>query len=122
MWGVKVNAKAKAGRVPTSADVKKDLWINLSQNVDRIGLGKPGALCTSGLWYTFQEDTVLDGQDALTLQGHPESLAKDVALTSSEKRILAGESYQLACVGAAMFSIYLNPWGSWWKPGGTREV
>jgi hypothetical protein len=94
--------------------VKAGLWLNISQNIDRIGSGTPGVLCTSGLWYSYEVDAVLDGCDALMLQGHPECLTHDPDLSTSEKRVLAGESYHLPSCGVAMYALFLNPWAPWW--------
>ncbi len=116
LWGIKVNAAATGGRIPQSQDVRRGLWINLSQNVDRIGKsGSPGSLCTSGLWYSYEFDFALDGSDMLALQGFPQYLVHDPNLSSHEKRNLAGEAFNLPCFGLVMFALYLNPWAPWWK-------
>ncbi len=115
LWGMKCNAHAAGGRIPTSKQVKEGLWIDLSQNLDRAASGNKSALCTSSAWYSYQHDFVLDGNDALSIQGHPEVLVQDPLLTSSQKKTLAGESFHLACFGVLMFATYLNPWAEWWK-------
>jgi hypothetical protein len=114
-WGVRVMDAKDRMPPPTSAQLKKNLWLDLSQQIHRLHSGKPGVLCTGALWYNFEADVVLDGQDALSLQGFPDVVSKDVDLSASEKRRLAGESYHLGTFASVAFAVYLCPWGAWWK-------
>jgi hypothetical protein len=115
MFGSVLKSKAQHGQVPTSKEVRSGLWLDISQNVDRVGPGKQGSLCTGSIWYSFEHDMVLDGCDHLALQGHPSSLKNDPALSTTEKRFLAGESYHLPSFGTLAYAAYLNPYASWWK-------
>ena len=108
------------GPLTTSFALKEDLWLDISQCVSRRGtttgpaFGKPGTLCTSGLWYSYSEDVVLDGADFFALQGWPRTIAFNSRWTSREKRKLAAEGFNLGCFGAVLFAFYLNPKGRWW--------
>ena len=75
----------------TSASLKKGLWQDLSQNMrsKTIGPGTPGAQCTTAMWYSFEADAVLDGEDALHLQGFPDSVARDTSFGQNERKELA---------------------------------
>ncbi len=112
VWGIRLK-----GRLPneSSADLKRGLWCDVSQNVHRgsqLGLG--GTLTTSTLMYSFERDCVLDGEDHMRLQGWPIALAASDDFSSAEKKELAGEGYNLACLAVACTGCYFNPYGSWW--------
>jgi hypothetical protein len=114
-WGIKAKLANKGGKVVGNHQLKEGLWLDVSQQVHRLHSGRPGVLCTGALWYTFEFDCVLDGQDALALQGFPEFVASSDLFSSSEKRRLAGEAYHLGSFAAVAFAWYCNPWGQFWK-------
>jgi hypothetical protein len=114
-WGIKVLGTLRAVPAVTSAQLKEGLWLDLSQQVHRLKSGKPGGLCTSGLWYSFEADSVLDGRDVLALQGFPDSVSHDDEFSSSEKRHMAGESYNLSTFAIVAYAMHLSPWGPWWR-------
>jgi hypothetical protein len=114
-WGIKAKMASKSIRAVGSAELKRNLWLDISQQVHRLHSGAPGVLCTSGLWYSFEHDQCLDGEDVMTLQGFPRAVASDTDFTSSEKRRLAGEAFHLGSFGIVAYAWYVNPWGRWWK-------
>ncbi len=121
-WVIQMALAADKGHVPASIDLRRNLWLDVSQEISRLHSGKPGALCSSGCWYSFEQDFALDGQDRLCLQGFPDRVSSDPDTNSVEKRRLAGEAYNLACYSTVAFAVYLNPWGAWWKNEFVKQV
>jgi hypothetical protein len=113
VWGMEL--KRHPAEV-TSAQVKAGLFCDLSQNVHR-STGKLNGctLCTSSCIYSFEKDCVLDGEDAMLLQGWPLDVAASDELSSAEKQELAGEGFHLPSFALVASAFYMNPWGSWWK-------
>lgn len=102
-----------ADRLASSSDLKADFWANVAQAVQRRPWGGPGTLTTNGVWYSFQRDTVLDGLDAMRLQGLPPSgLA---GLSNSQKKELAGEAFNVPCMASFVAALYLQPFAEWWQ-------
>ncbi len=114
-WGIRMMSEAKKGKIVGVRAMRQGMWIDASQQVSRLHSGRPGALCTGGLWFSYEEDACLDGQDVMSLQGFPLSLSSDGRFSSSEKRRLAGEAYFLGSFGCVAWAWFLNPWGAWWK-------
>ncbi len=73
------------------------------------GLG--GTICRSSLWHSLEQDIVIDGVDALTLQGWPSSCAMHAGFSDAEKKEMAGEGCHLGCFALFATAFYLNPYG-----------
>ncbi len=115
-WALRLSATR--GTLLSSRELKKGVWQDLSQNLSRgrgLAEGLGGTLTKGSLWYSFDKDCVLDGCDALLLQGWPFDVAEDFAWSDAEKRELAGEGYHLGCFALVSVGFYLNPYGPWWK-------
>ena len=111
-WAERLQACGGAGNVST-VEARIGFWANVSQAVQRHPYGTPGTLATSGAWYSFQHDFLLDGQDECQLQGMPR--APTPCLSSNQLHGLAGEAFSVPCVSTFLYSMYLNPWGTWWR-------
>ncbi len=116
-WGIKLIKAVAANKGYSSSDLRSGLWLDVSQSIHRTAshLGGPGVLTTSSLPYSFEFDTVIDGEDMLSIQGFPKSVSMDDDFSSFEKHQLAGESFHLGVVGVESYALYLNPWAPWWQ-------
>ena len=116
-WALKLNQAVKSGQGVSSAELRKDLWLDVSQQISRTAThnGLLGVLTTSSLFYSYERDCVLDGEDTLCIQGFPKAVSMDDELSNHEKQHLAGEAFHLGTVGSVIYAAYLNPWGPWWS-------
>lgn len=96
--------------------MKKDFWCNPSQGVQRKPWGDKGTIAGSGIWYSYEHDTTLDGIDFLRLHGFPD-LVDMRGISDNEAKDLGGEAYSLPISTAFATAFYYLPWGSWWKQG-----
>jgi hypothetical protein len=115
-WALRL--KATAGTPMSSAQLKSGFWKDLSQSLDwgqGLASGLGGTLCTGNLWYSFEQDAVVDGYDCLRLQGWPYAFCESTSLSNAEKKELAGEGYHLACFATVATGMYLCPFMPWWK-------
>jgi hypothetical protein len=92
--------------------------LDISQQISRTAgtSGNPGVLTTSSMWYSFEEDVVLDGQDMMAIQGFPDTVSTDSSFSNFDRRHFAGEAFHLPSFGTVVWAWFLNPWGPWWKP------
>ncbi len=67
----------------------------------------------SGMWYSYQFDTAIDGRDALRIVGYP-SLVDVTSLREGEVKNIAGESFSIPIVTLFVTAFYYFPWGDWW--------
>ena len=112
-WGVRIQEFSDRPDI-SSRVLKKDLFVDLSQNPRSVRSCSGETLCTTGCWYSFEQDEVLDGCDTLCLQGMPAEVSFSPDLSQAEKRELAGESFHFACYTSVATAFWLNPWGGWW--------
>ncbi len=109
-----------ANPLATTSDLQKNFWFDVSQGVGRkltsslTTFGRPGTLCNGGLWFSFEEGVVLDGEDFLRLQGWPRAIYLDETFTSSEKRELGSEGFHLGCFASVLYGFYINKCAPWW--------
>jgi hypothetical protein len=105
----------------TSVEIKKGFWADIGQCVSRktstVGptFGAPGILCTSGLWFSFEADCCIDGTDFFAIQGWPREICEDDSFTSSQKKELAGEGFNLGSFAMVFYAVALNPFAPWWR-------
>ena len=65
------------------------------------------------MWYSYEEDVLLDGQDHMLLQGY--SLQQSTTdVISNHEKILAGEGFNMSSIVLATYCYYLNPYVGWW--------
>lgn len=81
----------------------------VSEYQEHIEAHTPGTHCTSGCWYSFQQDTTIDGHDCMRLQGWPCSLAEGTSANASDLKEIASEGYMLACMASVMLACVRNP-------------
>lgn len=113
-WAARLHECGGPGQVST-ARAAESFWANVAQAVQRSPWGNPGVLATSSHWYSYQFDFCLDGEDTLRLQGCPPFTAPLGQVEDRHARTLAGEGFNIPCLSTFAYSMYLNPWGPWWK-------
>lgn len=94
--------------------MRKDFWCNPSQGVQRKPWGDKGTLTGSGIWYSYEHDTTLDGMDALHLHGLPD-LMDMRGISDNETKDMGGEAYSVPISTLFASAFYFMPWGSWWN-------
>jgi len=113
-WAIQLAKFGPPGSV-TSTQARRGLWANVTQTVQRKPFGPPGCLATHSLWYSYEHDFTIDGQDALRLQGFPLGSAPKSSFTNAQLFDLAGEGFHAASVGSFLYAFLLNPYGPWWE-------
>ena len=77
------------------------------------------SLCSSTIVYMFEHNILLPGYGHLRLQGDPHGQLPPQGIggifSDSEVGDLAGGAFNSACAGTVLYSLYLNPYGSWWN-------
>lgn len=119
-WALQVKHKATPGT--TSAELRANLWHDLSQNMRGVSTRtRPGTHCTSGCWYSYQHDTIIDGSDCMRLQGWAKEKANTREHTPSGLKDLASEGYMLACMSTVMLAVTQNPFAPWHSKASTAS-
>ena len=98
----------------TSDELRKDTWANVLQMVRRNDTLKPQCLTIGLLMYSFEYDTLLDGEDHLRIQGAPAGTAQAAVVSDTQAKDLAGESYHVASLVAVIYAAYLVDLSPWW--------
>lgn len=112
----------KAGDSTPHAEVRKGLWCDPSQAVQRLPFSyTPPSLCKKSLPYSFERDVCLSGRDAMALQGmpFPACIAPSPEFADRECRALAGEAFFLPHMLTVAYVYYLNPQAPWNRRGAT---
>ena len=98
----------------TTQDLRKDVWVDLSQGVARRPWKmSPHLFRTTTCNYSYEYDRVLTGKQHMVLMGWPAHVLADFA--DSKVKKLAGECYSLPIATALDYILYCNPWGEWWQ-------
>jgi len=113
-------AMKQSPRFTTSTTLRKGLWSDISQDIERQPMtlakrekGMP-VFTTSSVMYSFEFDMTLSGTDHLVLLGHPPARMSRAAFSESQMRNLAGEGYSIPCASIITFLLFANPHGQWW--------
>ncbi len=97
-------------------EARQNYYCDISQGVQR----KPfrfggGTFTTNSCWYSYQEDVTLDGEDVLRIQGAPVRTTTLGSFKDSDLRTCGGEAFSVPSIGTFLYSLYLNPYGGWWR-------
>lgn len=114
-WGKRLRSAAAAGR--NHAELAQGWYCDVTQAVEREPWGPLGALLQTSYKYTYEGDFVLTGTDHLSIHGFPGRVLGQARrlFSDAEIRSLAGESFNLPCVGTIVAAYYMNPFGPWWQ-------
>jgi hypothetical protein len=106
--------RIKAG-VPASGH-----FVNVSQSVAREPWGSMHCLAIGSLTYDTCRDQCLTGCDRLAMMGLPaQSIARaliagSIASTERDLDKFSGQGMAAPCIGAVLFSVFLQQEGPWW--------
>ena len=110
-WGLRLQ------RNPTSSseELRTGCWANVLQLMQRSdGMG-PTCLTTGAMFYSYEHDCLLDGEDFLRLQGAPLNSGGNVS--STQLRIMGGEAFHSGSIAAVVYSLYLSKDAPWYSSG-----
>ncbi len=111
-WG----ARLRKGPSQITAIARKDYWVDLNKPVQRLPWRETGGcLYTHAVWYSFEHDCVIDGHDFLKMMGAPAGSTPHTSFSNHLLRDLGGEAYSIPIITAFTYSLYLNPYGPWWR-------
>ena len=110
--------KGQGDALGASKDVLSQLWVDITQNVDRghRGSREVPSFTTGSLAYSFAHDCTLSGQGQMRLLGWP---SRPAALplelySNSEARNLSGDAFAVPMACSAMLALFLNERAPWW--------
>ena len=114
-WSLRLQKRSKEKTARTTTeDLRRDLWVDLSQGVARKPLKmKPHLFRTSTINYSYEKDQALSGKEHMMLMGWPGHVL--TGFDDHLLRTLAGECYSMPIATALDFIMYCNPWGEWWQ-------
>ena len=111
-WTARKNAPAGQSVAQTAAN----LFINISQNPDRISPVVGLATFTrNAMFYSYQYDVVVSGHAHLRALGWPRAFTDTHRRSDATMRDLSGDAVSL-CVYMSIESVmYHNPFAAWWR-------
>jgi hypothetical protein len=107
-WAMRTKKKPKTD----TATLKNNAWVNLLQQQSRHDAMNPGCLTSGALYYSYDRDCLLDGEDFMRLQGAPEGSGG--AASNRQLYNLGGEAFHAPSIAAAVYSYYLNGEAPWY--------
>ena len=113
-------ARAEAPAGETAQETRKNLFINVSQNVDRIKAKTGfGTLCRNSTMYSYEFDCVASGAVHMQTMGWPAAMlpiqSGDVGFSEHALRDLCGDSVSLPLTAVIEGAFYYNPAAPWWR-------
>ena len=108
-------ARIKRYPILSITELRKGFFAAPSQSVAR----KPwstgiGTLVSNTVFYSFELDTLIGGQDPFNLHGFPHRDDQQ-HFSSNQLTKLIGESFFLPSCATVAYSFYLNPHAPWWR-------
>ena len=101
----------------TTEELVRGLMVDVSVAVQRKPWStSPPTVTTRSMLYSFEKDTTLSGHAHMRLMGWPSDRSPAERFSDSDLRALAGESYSVPLSTLLNFTLFCNPWGTWWQP------
>ena len=109
-------ARGAASHGEDIADTARNLFINVSQNPDRIKAIRGLATFTrNSMYYSYQHDVCVSGHTHMRGLGWPRQLADTCQFSDSQMRDLAGDGVSVPIYMIIEVAVYQNPHASWWQ-------
>ena len=99
------------------AELVRNTWVHISQELDRIPISKPLAPCllSNSVLYSMEADATISGRAHLQLMGWPVSFIERSGISDSECRDLAGNSFSCPISCLISCCMIMNRFGPWWS-------
>ena len=107
-------ARAAAPSQEPVWETARNLFCNVSQNVDRVGATKGlGTFTRNACYYSFEHDTTVSSAVHMAALGWPRSYAA----RSSDGRLrdLSGDAVSVPIICLIEEVLFANPYAHWWK-------
>ena len=110
--------EASSGKPYDEKAVKRGLWSDCSQGVQRSPFGSFPTLTCSSYLYTYEYDLLLPGTAHMAAQGYPSTASLEcfgnISSQCCAARHLMGEAFCLPSAAQALLAAFLLPGAPWW--------